>query len=430
MRPLRGIVPSLAIGLIGLLASPAPASAQQVLDRPLRVFLDCDFYCDQDFFTQEVPWVRFVRDRQAADVHVLGTRQTTGAGGSAYTLEFQGRDAFEEERLTLRATTAADATASERRTELLEVIRLGLAPFAASTSLRPEVEIFLPDWLDQERAEEEVDPWNRWVFRVGVRAFANGESQQGSLSTSGNADASRVTDAWKLMVSLGGSVNRTEFELSEGETFTSRRESYSGETLAVKSLGPHWGVGGVGEWTRSTYNNYDHSAAVGAAVEYNVFPYAESTRRLLTFLYAIGPRYNVYQDSTIFAETEELLVQQLLVASYDVTQPWGNIDVSTSFDHYVAKFSDGEAWDDAQYNLSFSGGVEVRLIQGLSADVFGRVSMVRGQIQLAAEGLTEEEILTQQRELATDYRYFLSFGLSYRFGSIFSDVVNPRFEGF
>jgi hypothetical protein len=169
---------------------------------------------------------------------------------------------------------------------------------------------------------------------------------------------------------------------------------------------------------------------VGAAVEYNVFPYAESTRRLLTFLYAIGPRYNVYQDSTIFAETNELLIQQLLVASYDVTQPWGSIDVSTSLDHYLTKFGDGEDWDDPQYNLSFSGGVEVRLIQGLSADVFGSVSMVRGQIQLAAEGLTEEEILTQQRELATDYRYFLSFGLSYRFGSIFSDVVNPRFEGF
>ena len=54
--------------------------------------------------------------------------------------------------------------------------------------------------------------------------------------------------------------------------------------------------------------------------------------------------------------------------------------------------------------------------------------MVRGQIQLAAIGLTPEEILTQQRELATDYRYFMGFGLSYQFGSIFTHVVNPRFE--
>ena len=56
--------------------------------------------------------------------------------------------------------------------------------------------------------------------------------------------------------------------------------------------------------------------------------------------------------------------------------------------------------------------------------------MVRNQIQLAAGELTEEEILTQQRELATNYRYFASFGLSYRFGSIFSDVVNPRMDWF
>ncbi len=144
----------------------------------------------------------------------------------------------------------------------------------------------------------------------------------------------------------------------------------------------------------------------------------------------LGPRHNVYQDSTIFEEKEELLIHQLFVASYDVTQPWGEIDVAATLDHYVVKFSNGVDWDDPQYNATFSGSVEVRLIQGLSARIRGRVTMVRGQIQLPAEGLTQEEILTRQRELATDYRYFIGFGLSYRFGSIFSDVVNPRFQSY
>ncbi len=416
-----------------LLASATPVAAQRVVDRPLRVYLDCNrFRCDQDFYTQEIPWVDFVRDRQVADVHVLGTRQSTGAGGSAYALEFQGRGGFEAERLTLRTTTPPDATESARRDELLRVFRLGLAPFAAGSAVSPSAEFTLEE-AEAEDAAPQDDPWNRWVFRVGVNGFTNGESQQNFLNGSGSASASRVTEEWKLSTYVRGSVNRSEFEVETADTDTtivSQRESYSAEAQAVKSLGEHWGAGLIGQWNRSTYNNYEHSMAFGPAIEYNLFPYSESTRRVLTLSYAIGPRYNVYQDSTLFGEKAELLIHQIAVLSYDVTQPWGEIDVRATFDQYLAKFSEGVDWDEPQYNLELSGGFDVRLIQGLSARVHGSVGMVRGQIQLPAVGLTEEEILTQQRELATDYRYFMSFGLSYRFGSIFSDVVNPRFESF
>jgi len=413
-------------------AGPAPAVAQQALDRSLRVFLDCnEFHCDDAFLTQEVSWVRFVRDRESADVHVLGTRESTGAGGSLYTMEFRGRGPLDGERLTLLGRTLPDATDSDQRAELLRVIRLGLAPLAARTSAAPKVEVVARELNgDEEAAVAAVDPWNYWVFRVGVDGDAEGESQQSDLGFRGDASASRVTDDWKIMTSVRGNVNRSEYpdEDEEGAIYVSTRESYGVEASAVRSLGPHWGVGGLSEWQRSTYNNYDHSAVLGPAIEYNVFPYSESTRRLLTFFYAIGPRYNVYQDSTIFGELEELLIQQLFVATYEVIQPWGEVELSTDFDHYIAKFSEGLDWDEPQYNLSLSGGFDVRVFQGFSVRTRGRATLVRGQIQLPAEGLTGEEILTQQRELATDYRYSIFVGLSYRFGSIFSSVVNPRFR--
>jgi hypothetical protein len=38
-----------------------------------------------------------------------------------------------------------------------------------------------------------------------------------------------------------------------------------------------------------------------------------------------------------------------------------------------------------------------------------------------------EEVLLQRRQLETGYSYFFSVGLSYTFGSIFTNVVNPRF---
>jgi hypothetical protein len=41
---------------------------------------------------------------------------------------------------------------------------------------------------------------------------------------------------------------------------------------------------------------------------------------------------------------------------------------------------------------------------------------------------SNEEILVRQRELATGYEYEFGFGISYTFGSIFNNVVNPRFR--
>lgn len=42
-------------------------------------------------------------------------------------------------------------------------------------------------------------------------------------------------------------------------------------------------------------------------------------------------------------------------------------------------------------------------------------------------GATPEEILLMLRELETDFSYSFSVGLSFRFGSLKSNVVNPRF---
>ncbi len=40
---------------------------------------------------------------------------------------------------------------------------------------------------------------------------------------------------------------------------------------------------------------------------------------------------------------------------------------------------------------------------------------------------TPQEIIAQQRALATNYEYYSGFGLSFTFGSIYNNIVNPRF---
>jgi hypothetical protein len=73
--------------------------------------------------------------------------------------------------------------------------------------------------------------------------------------------------------------------------------------------------------------------------------------------------------------------------------------------------------------------VNARLFKGFSLNMFGSVSLLRDQLYLAKGGATDEEILLQRRQLSTSYSYFAGVGITYTFGSIFNNVVNPRFEG-
>jgi hypothetical protein len=66
----------------------------------------------------------------------------------------------------------------------------------------------------------------------------------------------------------------------------------------------------------------------------------------------------------------------------------------------------------------------------LQFNIGGGASLIRDQIFLSASGRTRDQILTQQRALASNYNLFFYTGLSYSFGSIYNSVVNPRMEFF
>jgi len=55
--------------------------------------------------------------------------------------------------------------------------------------------------------------------------------------------------------------------------------------------------------------NYDFYPSI----EYDLFPYSQSTRRQLRLLYGIGYSYNKYADTTIYNKVEESLYGQTLM---------------------------------------------------------------------------------------------------------------------
>ena len=55
--------------------------------------------------------------------------------------------------------------------------------------------------------------------------------------------------------------------------------------------------------------------------------------------------------------------------------------------------------------------------------------MIHDQISLPKGQATIEQVLLRRTMLETNYSYYLGLGLSFTFGSIYSNVVNPRFSG-
>jgi hypothetical protein len=421
-----------AIALLGIVR---PVAGQEPpADAKLRVFIDCSYYCDMDYMRTELNWVEYMRDRADAQVHVLVVRETTGGGGSRYTLEFIGLRDFEGKADTLNHVATADATGDQLRQGLTRVIKMGLVPYVADTPIGRTLDITVgpprggnsgPGGPPPPGAPgTQNDPWKFWTFTIGLNGNASGESQATYGYLSGNLTANRVTADWKVNLRSSGSYNEQKFSYviddEEIETLSIRR-TYSASALIVKSIGPHLSFGGRLNASSSTVGNTSLTFSLSPAIEYNFVPYSESTRRSLIVQYSAGARYSDYRELTIFDQVEETRPVHTLSLGYATRQPWGSISVSLDGSQYLH--------DTGKYNAGINGSTSMRLFRGFSFNLSGGYTHVRDQLALAKRDLTEEEILLRQRLLATAYNYYAYFGISYRFGSIFNTVVNPRFGG-
>lgn len=405
--------------------TPQPAASQDVgrMERPerLAVFLDCGF-CDETFIRQEMTFVDYVRDREVAHVHVLVTQQNTGAGGEAHTFDLIGRGTFQGTDFSTVYTTRAGATDAEEREGFLRTLQAALVPYLLQTPMgaRLTVGVEPVEGSETAQAEPRDDPWNNWTFQVYADGSADFESRQESFDTRYGVYVDRVTEDWKIQLRPFFNYNYDRFERESGTiTSTARRDGFT--SYVVRSISPHWSVGAFGDVFTSTFDNVDLRYRLMPAIEYSVYPYREATRRQMTIAYRVGGSHIAYRDTTIYEETEQLLPEQTLSAGYEVTQPWGQVDVGVNASQYLH--------DLQRYSLRTGGSVEVRVTQGLSVEVGGELALIHNQLNLPKGDASLEEILLRRRQLETNYRGGLNFGLRYRFGSIYNNVVNTRFGG-
>lgn len=400
---------------------PAPAPAPAPSSSPIRLYIECvNASCDGEFFRTEITFVDHVRQRQDADVHLLVTGEQTGQGGREVTLSFFGQGRFMGRNQVLRDQFLVADSADVIRREMVRMISIGLVPYAVDSPAIERLKIALQAQPAAAAAGPVSDPWNRWSFRVNLQGNGGGEASSSYFSTNTSFSANRTTAALKLNANSFFSYRQNTFELPDGREFVSPNREYGINGLAAKALTGHWSFGTRGQYYSSTYSNTDASWYIAPAIEYDIFPYSESTRRLLTLQYSAGVRGFRYEEQTIYGKLAETRGAQAFVVALSARQRWGTL----SGDFEAVSFVP----DVKQNHVSGFGNVNLNLVRGLSLNFNGSVSWIRDQIALPAQEATTEEVLVQQRQLATSYRYNVFFGVSYTFGSIFSQVVNARFN--
>lgn len=411
---MRFVKPFVVI-LLAVITLPTFSQTTTLKDQAIRVFLDCSG-CDSEHIRKELTVVNYVRDRKDAQVHILSTRESTGSGGMKQTFFFIGQNEFQNQSDTLSFSTTSDISQDELRTKQVNVITMGLVRYIAKTPFSNKLQIA----FEKNEEDEAItsDKWNSWVFEAYASAFFNGEQSYQYLSGYLSFKAQRVTEDLKVEMEVMHDLDKEKY-VTEDTTIFITRNSKMFDHLLVKSINDHWSIGYKTDIGSSLFLNYNLYVKIMPAIEYNLFPYSKSNRQQLRFLYSVGAMSFNYIDTTIYNKTHEILFAHQLGVAAQFKEKWGSINVSIEGSNY---------FHNPKFNrLRLQSSINLRLFKGFSLSIQGGASVIHDQLNLAKEEVSNEDILLRRRQLASQYDFWGSVGFNYSFGSIYNNVVNPRF---
>ncbi|MCF6332112.1 MAG: hypothetical protein L3J11_02415 [Draconibacterium sp.] len=395
-----------------LFAQDKPISKNKALRKDaINVYMDASSY-----LKKEVPFINYVRDIQDADLIVLGTFQATGSGGGEFTFFVEGQNKFAGVMDTVKFNTYPDETEEQTRQKGVRILKMGLMKYIIDSPLADFIDIRFTEPIAEEVS---TDKWNNWVFTTSLKGSLQGQKSADARTLGSSFNAGMTSNKWRLSTGLYYNTSKTVYDYGEIKATDIRKDSrIYGD--AVKSLGEHWALGLSSDIFKSIYSNYDLGFVVGPAIEYDIYPYSESTRRIFRIFYKLNYGYNNYSDTTQFLQTEESLWSHGLQTSYTTYQTWGNINFTAGWSNYLHDF--------ALNRLSIGTNVSVKIAKGLSVDLHAGYSFIHDQVSLRKGDASIEDILLNRKELSTTYSYYSMVGITYRFGSIYNNVVNPRLE--
>jgi hypothetical protein len=386
-----------------------------------KVYLDCEG-CDRNFIRQEINYLNYVRDPKQADIHLFITDEFTGGGGREYELSFIGQNEFEDLEYSYKKLVGRNATWDETRELLNDAIELGILPYILQTPLASKFQLVthFDDKFEIVQFNPEDDPWNQWVFEIYAGSLSlNMESNQTEFDSRWGFFADKISEEWKIRIRPYFNYDFKEIERKDEPTVSRRRHRHGLDTYFIKSINQHWSAGLFADYLTRNDQNYEHRFRLTPGIEYSIFPYEIATRQAITFVYQLGYSHTNYYEETIYKKTQENLLMHQLRGSVEIQKPWGAIYSGFEGSHYFH--------DVTKRRAEFFGNLSVRLVEGLSLGFHLSFEMINDQLSLPIGDASLEDVLLQQRELATDFNLYSSISISYTFGSDFVNIVNTRF---
>jgi hypothetical protein len=352
-----------------------------------------------------------------AQVQIIVTSQSTGSGGDQYSLQFLGLNEFEKMNDTLQFAMLPNCSADDCRRRMNQYILLGLTRFIAKTP-------FANDWMvnfNGETNNQEVkDKWDFWVFNLSANGWFNGEAYYRSKNIYGQFSARRITNENKISFSFNNNYNQNNYYIDDSTEIESLFRSYYAQGSYVHSINEHWSAGTSAEYSSSIFSNLQFNLSNSLLLEYNIYPYSESTRRQFRFYYKAGTRIDHYYDTTILNKTKMLWGFQEAGLYLEQVKEWGRFSTWLSYKGFLNnfKFWSAELWTEASFNI----------FKGFNLNLSASVSFIQNQVTLRLDEASDNDILLRQVQLPTSFRYWSSVGISYTFGSIYNNIVNPRLD--
>jgi hypothetical protein len=406
-----------------LLSQGIPDSNLLTDQEELKVFFDCAD-CDMEYIKTNFSIVNYVNQRQNADVSILVTSLETGSGGLEYTLLLTGYGRFAALTDTIVFSLAGLSTVEEVRSTTLENLQLGLVPFLLKTSSREKLFIIIEEGSSSVTSSEKKDPWRDWIFEVSGMGSVFSQKSSQSISVSGGFYISKVTPGIKIELSTSGGYSENRLQIYNEDTLfyssLTAQRSFNSRNLFVKSLGDHFGIGAIGGIRKSDYSNLDLQVSAGLAIEYNIFKYSDATSKQLRFLFGTFFEGSKYNSITTSGRMYDNMYSQEFHTRFMTIKPWGSI--------YANGFARTYLNDLSQYSFGVDATASINVAKGLYLNISGGASYIRNQLSLPQGQASFEEIYRGDRQLETNYSYHLNVGISFRFGSIFNNHVNPRFS--
>ncbi len=380
-----------------------------------KVFIE-GIRLDFDFMRRNMKFVDFVNDPAVADVHIIINQRVNGGGGLVYSLMYNTKTFENFGDFTLTCTTSLSDTHEERRKIITDAISMGLMPFANQTEVAKKLSIHYRGKEDTKEIATE-DPWNNWTFRGGFNGSINLEESRKDFNYLYNLRVDKVTEDWRFR-NFGRMSIRTREYQNDKEAYRSENISKYINSSVVKSLSTRWSAGIFAGYYSSNYSNTVYSVSLKPAIEYNIFPWDVSDRKVFTIAYNIGPQWKKYYEETIYDKLKEGLWEQSLRLDLQLIKTWGEIEAGLDASNYMHDFSKNQ--------ITFDSDLSIRIVRGFSINFNLKAEKIHDQIYLPKSEASLEDILLNRVKLPSAFEVFTGIGIRVQFGSIYNNIVNNR----